>query len=81
MNKTDVRNIIETTLKSGSKNPGLFDLPKMLSLRSKLESCTAIDDVVAILENNRGLVTKAFGLGDAVFNDGLNKLKALKKTA
>ena len=79
MNKTEVRSIIESTLKSGSKNPGLFDLPKILSLKTKLESCTAIDDVVGILEDHRGLVTKAFGLGDTAFNEGVNKLMALKK--
>lgn len=55
MNHTEVHNIIETMLKSGDKTPGLFDLPKILGVKSKLESCTSIDEVVVMLEGNRSL--------------------------
>ncbi|MGZ8258124.1 MAG: hypothetical protein ACXWTR_03000 [Methylotenera sp.] len=81
MNHTEVRNIIETTLKSGSKTPGLFDLPKILGIKSKLESCTSIGDVVAMLEDNRSLISKSFGISDVAFNDSVKKLNALKTTA
>lgn len=80
MNHTEVRNIIETTLKSGSKTPGLFDLPKILGIKSKLESCTSIGDVVSMLEDNRSLISKSFGLSDAAFNESVEKLNALKAT-
>lgn len=81
MNHTEVRNIIEATLKSGSKTPGLFDLPKILSVKSKLESCTSISDVVVTLEDNRSLISKSFGLSDVAFNESVSKLNALKPTA
>ena len=81
MNKAEVRNIIETTLKSGNKSPGLFDLPKILGVKSKLESCTSISEVLGILEDNRRFISKSFGLSDTVFNESVEKLKALSATA
>jgi hypothetical protein len=81
MNKAEVRNIIETTLKSGNKSPGLFDLPKILGVKSKLESCTSISEVVGILEDNRSFIAKSFGLSDTVFNESVEKLKSLSATA
>jgi hypothetical protein len=77
MDKIEVRSIIETTLTSGTKTPGLFDLPKILGIKSKLESCTSISEVILILERNRTLLSKSFGLEDSVFDDVLKKLKAL----
>jgi hypothetical protein len=80
MNKSKVRSIIETTLTSGTKTPGLFDLPKILSLKSKLESCTSISEVIGILEGSRSFLSKSFGLSDAVFDAGVEKLEALAKS-
>ncbi len=77
MLKTEVRNIIESTLTSGSKTPGLFDLPKILGIKSKMESCTSVKEVIGILEENRSLITKAFGISEELFNSGVEKLKAL----
>jgi hypothetical protein len=81
MNKTEVSNIIETTLKSGNKTPGLFDLPKILSVKSKLESCDSIADVVWVLNENRSLISKSFGISEAIFDNGLSKLNSLNTTA
>jgi len=81
MNKTEVRSIIVATLKSGNKNPGLFDLPKLFGVKSKLESCKSISEIVGILEDNRTLISKSFGLSDAVFDESVEKLKALETTA
>jgi hypothetical protein len=77
MNKDEVRNIIEATLKAGEKTPGLFDLPKIMGIKSKLESCSSIEGVVGILEEHRGLLCKAFGLDNDAFCQGVEKLKAL----
>ena len=77
MNEIEVRNIIETTLKSGSKTPGLFDLPKILGVKSKLENCNTISEVLAVLESNRSFIAKSFGLSDELFNGGVEKLKSL----
>lgn len=49
----------------------------MLALKSKLEACSSIDEVVGILEENRSHIFKAFGLNDAAFNDGVEKLKRM----
>ena len=78
MNKAEVRRIIESTLMSGNKTPGLFDLPKILRVRSGLESCASINEVVEILEDNRSLISRSFGLIDSAFVAGVEKLKALE---
>ena len=81
MNKAEVRKIIESTLMSGNKPPGLFDLPKILRVRSRLESCASINEVVEILEDNRSLISRSFGLIDSVFDESVEKLKALEPNA
>lgn len=78
MNKIEVRKIIESTLKSGSKSPGILDFPKILRLKSSLESCESINEVVAILEDNRSLISKSFGLADEVLSEGVSKIKVLE---
>jgi len=78
MNKAEVRSIIESTLSSGNKSQGLFDFPKILGVKSMLESSSTIEEVVEILEANRCLISKSFGLSDAVIDDGLLKLRAIE---
>ncbi|MCB6184767.1 hypothetical protein LIN78_14555 [Leeia sp. TBRC 13508] len=77
MNKNEVRSIIESVLASGSKTPGIFDLPKMLSLKTQLEACSSISDVINLLEEHRGNVLKIFGLEETLFQDAIEKLKNL----
>ncbi len=78
MNKVAVRSIIETTLKSGDKTPGLFDLPKVLGVKSKLESCASIGEVLGVLEGNRSLISKAFGVNESLFDECVRKIKELE---
>lgn len=77
MDKTEVRSIIEATLRNGTRTPGLFDLPKILGIKSKLESSTSISEIILILEKNRTLLSTSFGLDDSVFDEVAKKLKAL----
>lgn len=81
MTKTEIRSIIEATLKSGSKTPGLFDLPKILSVKSRLESCDSVADVVWVLNENRSLISKSFGISEAIFDNGIDKLNSLNTAA
>ena len=76
MNKDAIRNIIESTLKSGAKTPALFDIPKVLKVRSKLESSESIDEIISILEESRPLICKAFGVDDQAYTESVNKIKA-----
>jgi len=78
MNKDEVLNIIEATLKGGDKTPGLFDLPKIMGIKSEIESYTSINDVIGVIEKNRNLISKAFGLSDEVIEETMEKLKALE---
>lgn len=78
MNKSEVLNIIEATLKGGNKTPGLFDLPKMMGIKSELQSCASINDVLGIIEKHRSTISKAFGLSDEAIAATVEKLKALE---
>lgn len=80
-NKDEVRRIIEATLSSGNKMPGLFDLPKILGVKNKLESCGSISEVVCLLEEHRSLISKSFGISDSSFNSGVDKVKRLASAA
>lgn len=77
MDRDEVRSIIETTLQSGSSSPGLFDLPKIIGLKSRLEACNSVTEVIDLLEQHRGLVCKAFGVNDALFAASMEKLRRL----
>lgn len=76
-NKDEVRRIIEATLSSGNKTPGLFDLPKIMGVKSKLESCTSVGEVIGVLDENHSMISKSFGLTDKMFDEGVSCLKAL----
>lgn len=77
MNKELVTSIIEATLKSGNKTPGLFDLPKIMGIRSELQACDSIADVLGIVENHKELICKAFGLSEEKIAGAVEKIKAL----
>jgi hypothetical protein len=78
MDKKAILNIIETTLKSGDKIPGLFDLPKIMALKAELQACSTINDVLAIVEEHRPLISKAFGLSEDDIEQTIQKIKALE---
>jgi len=78
MDKKEILNIIETTLKSGEKIPGLFDLPKLMNLKSALKACSTSDEILAIVEEHRPLISKAFGLSDDTIDQTIQKIRALE---
>lgn len=78
MNKAEVRSIIESNQVAGNKTPGLFDWPKMLGVKSKLETSSNIAEVIEMLEANRSIISKSLGLSDAVFADSLLRPKVLR---
>jgi hypothetical protein len=78
MDTKEIVNIIESTLQSGSKIPGLFDLPKILSVKSEIQACTSIKDVLAIIEEHRPFISKAFGLSEDNIEQAIQKIQALE---
>jgi len=57
--------------------PGLFELPKILTIKSKLESSTSVAEVLQAIEESRDTLAKSFGISDATFNQGIAQLKSL----
>ena len=78
MNKEEIINIIESTLKSGDKAPGMFDLAKIMAIKTEIQSCTSINAVLALIEEHRDLISKAFGLSEDVIESTVQKIKALE---
>jgi hypothetical protein len=78
MNKEEIINIIESTLKSGDKAPGMFDLAKIMAIKAEIQSCTSINAVLALIEEHRDLISKAFGLSEDVIESTVQKIKALE---
>jgi hypothetical protein len=78
MNKEEIINIIESTLTSGDKTPGIFDLPKVFAIKAELQACQSVDDILAIIEQHRDLISKVFGLGEDAIDSAVHKIKALE---
>ena len=78
MDKEQIISIIESALSSGDKTPGMFDLPKIIAIKSELQSCHSVNDFLAIIEEHRDLISKAFGLSDEVIESTLSKIKSLE---
>jgi hypothetical protein len=78
MNKEEVINIIESTLTSGDKTPGIFDLPKIIAIKAELQACHSVDDILAIIEQHRDLISKVFGLSADAIDSAVQKIKTLE---
>lgn len=78
MNKEEIINIVESALKSGDKTPGLFDLAKIMAIKTEIQSCTSVNAVLALIEEHRDLISKAFGLSEDVIEETVQKIKAFE---
>jgi hypothetical protein len=78
MDKDQIINIIESALASGNKTPGMFDLPKIFAIKTELQACHTIDDFLAIIEEHRDLISKAFGLSAEVIDSTVEKIKSIE---
>jgi hypothetical protein len=78
MNKEEIIKIIESTLTSGDKTPGIFDLPKILAIKAELQSCHSVDDFLGIIDQHRDLISKAFGLSEDAIDSAVQKIKAFE---
>lgn len=78
MNKEAIISIIENTLKSGDRTPGIFDLPKIMAIKAEIQSCTSINAVLGLIEEHRDLISRVFGLTGDVIEETVQKIKALE---
>jgi hypothetical protein len=78
MNKEEIINIIESTLKSGDKTPGIFDLAKIMAIKAEIQSCTSVNAVLGLIEQHRDLISKVFGLSEDAIESTVQKIKALE---
>lgn len=78
MDKEAIIGIIENTLKSGDRTPGIFDLPKIMAIKTEIQSCTTVNAVLGLIEEHRSLISKVFGLTEDVIDETVQKIKALE---
>lgn len=78
MNKEEITRIIENTLKSGDKIPGLFDLPRIMGIKAEIQSCASVNDVLGLIEEHRDLIARAFGLSEDAIDQAVAKIKAIE---
>ncbi len=78
MNKEEITSIIENTLKSGDKTPGIFDLAKIMAIKAEIQSCTTVNAVLGLIEEHRDLISKAFGLSEDVIEETVQKIRAIE---
>jgi hypothetical protein len=78
MNKEEIISIIENTLKSGDKTPGIFDLAKIMAIKAEIQSCTTVNAVLGLIEEHRDLISRAFGLSEDVIEETVQKIKAIE---
>jgi hypothetical protein len=78
MNKEEIISIIENTLKSGDRTPGIFDLPKIMAIKAEIQSCTSVNAVLGLVEEHRDLISRVFGLSEDVIEETVQKIRALE---
>jgi hypothetical protein len=78
MDKEAIISIIENTLKSGDKTPGIFDLAKIMAIKAEIQSCTSVNSVLALIEEHRDLISKVFGLSEDKIENAVQKIKAIE---
>ena len=76
MSEDKIQARIEASLAKG-KLPGVFDIPKTLSLKSKLEACDTGDEVATVLEQNKSSIMKIFKLSEVEVNSCIRDVRAI----
>lgn len=79
--KARIHSIIDSSIRLGGEYPGTLTLNNIRALQSELECCTSIDEVVALLEDNRSQICTGFGVKDAGFDDCLADIRSLGSPA
>jgi hypothetical protein len=49
-----------------------------MNIKSEIQACSTINDVLAIVEEHRPLISKAFGLSEDKIEQTVQKIKALE---
>ena len=76
MSEDKIQARIEASLAKG-KLPGVFDIPKTLSLKNKLEACDTADEVATVLEQNKSSIMKIFKLSEVEVNSCIRDVRAI----
>lgn len=76
MSEEKIRLRIKASLATG-RLPGVFDLPKVVSLTRKLEGCDSADEVATLLEQNKNSIVKIFKISEAEIASCIRDVRAI----
>lgn len=76
MSEEKIRGRIQAALATG-KLPGVFDIPKVVALKSNLEKCDKSGDVAAMLDQNRVAIIKIFNISETELSACIRDIRAV----
>jgi hypothetical protein len=77
MDKAGVQCVIDAAIRLGGKFPGTLRLKRIRILQAEIQTCSSINEVIELLENNRSLICDSFGVRGKSFEDCLRDIKSL----
>jgi hypothetical protein len=78
MDKDKIRSIVENSLKQGGGYPTPLSLPKALRIKSRIEKCKDIGEIIDVLKFNEVFLKRVFKLDQNVFQNCISELIMLK---
>lgn len=78
MDRAKVEKVIRDVFDKGAKSPGVLSVPKLLSIKSKLERSKTIEEVIEILQDNQSFICKVISLSEITFDGAIETLKEMR---
>ena len=75
-----ITTLLTNTANSGSKKPCIFDRLRLQDIKSKLEACKTIQQVMLLLVSNKPFLMKTYGLTTQQCDRILVNLKKISDT-
>ncbi|KXW55339.1 hypothetical protein LHV13_04790 [Ferrovum sp. PN-J185] len=79
MQKEQIKLILEKAFQQSNKTPSLWHLPKILQIKTQLEHCSTVPEVLSLLENNREFIKDSLGLTEPIFSAAITSINKLKE--
>lgn len=75
MNTQAIINILTTAAAEGTRKPCVFDRIRLLGVKSDLENCKNIQEILLILTRNKPFLLTAFGVNIKQFDNVIRLIK------
>jgi hypothetical protein len=79
MQKENIKSILEHAFKQSNKTPSLWHLPKILQIKTQLEQCSTVPEVLSLLEKNKEFIKDSLGLSEQIFSTAVTSINKLNE--